>query len=105
MDNNISKRLALLLNKMPKKNLDKNLQKAKEILSNCSKDDLNNFLNSKPVSDMLGKDKDKIVNAVKNKEINLENLKNINSNNIWFLGMSRTPSHTSERGVFDGWWQ
>ena len=78
MDNNLSKKLALLLNKMPKKDLDKNLQKAKEILANCNKDDLNNFLNSKPVSEILGKDKDKVTEAVKNNEINLDSLKKMN---------------------------
>ena len=80
MDNNISKKLALLLNKLPKKDLDKNLLKAKEILSSCNKDDLNNFLNSKPVSDMLGKDKEQIINAVNQNDINLNDLKHINLN-------------------------
>lgn len=74
MNNNLSKKLALLLNKVPKKDLDKNLEKAKEILSNCNKEDLNKFLNSKPISDLLGKDKDSVSNALKNNEINLNNL-------------------------------
>lgn len=74
MNNNLSKKLALLLNKVPKKDLDKNLEKAKEILSNCNKEDLDKFLNSKPVSDLLGKDKDSVSNALKNNEINLNNL-------------------------------
>lgn len=80
MDNNLSKKLALLLNKMPKKDLDKNLEKAKQILSNCNKDDLNSFLNSKPVADMLGKDKDKITNAIKQNGINLDDIKKLNFN-------------------------
>ena len=74
MNNNLSKKLALLLNKVPKKDLDKNLEKAKEILSNCNKEDLNKFLNSKHISDLLGKDKDSVSNALKNNEINLNNL-------------------------------
>lgn len=82
MNNDMTRKLAMLINKVPKKDLDKNLQKAKDILANSNKDDLKAFLNSKPVSDLLGKDKDKITNAVDNSEINLDNLKNFNSNDI-----------------------
>ena len=64
MDNNISNKLAMLLNKLPKKDLEKNFEKAKEILANSNKDDLNNILNSKVVSDLLGKDKEKIVEEI-----------------------------------------
>ncbi|MBE5812550.1 MAG: hypothetical protein E7314_02715 [Clostridiales bacterium] len=80
MDNNVSRKLAMLLNKIPKKDLEKNLEKAKEILANSNKDDLNNFLNSKPVSDLLGKDKEKITDAINNNGVNLDNLKSFNSN-------------------------
>jgi len=79
MDNNMSKKLAMLLNKIPKKDLEKNLEKAKEILSNSNKDDLNAFLNSKPVSDLLGKDKDKVAEAINKNGINLDSVKNFNS--------------------------
>lgn len=82
MDNNISKKFAMLLNKMPKKDLEKNIAKAKEILSKSNKDDLNNFLNSKPVSDLLGKDKNKIVDAINNNGVNLNELENFNSNKL-----------------------
>lgn len=82
MDNDMTRKLAMLLNKIPKKDLDKNLQRAKDILSKSNKDELTAFLNSKPVSDLLGKDKDKIANAVTNAEINLDNLKNFNSDDI-----------------------
>lgn len=81
MDNNISKKLVMLLNKLPKKDLEKNLEKAKEILANSNKEDINSFLNSKPVSDLLGKDKEKITDAVKN-GVNLDNLNNINSDKL-----------------------
>ena len=82
MDNNVSKKLAMLLNRIPKKDLEKNLEKAKEILANSNKDDLNNFLNSKPVSDLLGKDKDKITDAINNNGVNLNELKNFHSDEI-----------------------
>ena len=79
MDNSMSRKLAMLLNKIPKKDLDKNLERAKEILSNSNKDDIAAFLNSKPVSDLLGKDKEKIAEAIKNGSVNLKDTKNINS--------------------------
>ena len=82
MDNGISKKLAMLLSKIPKKDLEKNLEKAKEILANSNKDDLNNFLNSKPVSDLLGKDKDKITDAINKNGVNLNDLKNFKSEEI-----------------------
>ena len=82
MDNNLSKKFALLLNKIPKKDLEKNLEKAKNILSNSNKDDLTAFLNSKPVSDLLGKDKEKITEAINKNGVNLSDLKNFNSDEI-----------------------
>ena len=82
MDNGMSKKLAMLLNKIPKKDLDKNLEKAKEILSKSNKDDLNAFLNSKPVSDLLGKDKEKIADAINKNGVNLNDLGNFNSDGM-----------------------
>jgi len=82
MDNNVSRKLAMLLNKLPKKDLEKNLAKAKEILANSNKDDLNNFLNSKPVSDLLGKDKEKIVDAFNKNGVDLNEIKNFSSDEI-----------------------
>ena len=82
MDNNVSKKLAMLLNRIPKKDLEKNLEKAKEILANSNKDDLNNFLNSKPVSDLLGKNKEKIADAINKNGVNLDEIKNFNSDDI-----------------------
>jgi len=82
MDNNVSRKLAMLLNKIPKKDLEKNLEKAKEILANSNKNDLNNFLNSKPVSDLLGKDKDKIAEALNKTGVNFNDVKDFNSENI-----------------------
>lgn len=82
MDNSMSKKLTMLLNRIPKKDLDKNLEKAKEILSKSNKDDLNAFLNSKPVSDLLGKDKEKIADAINNNGINLEDVNNFKSDEI-----------------------
>jgi len=79
MDNGMTKKLALLLNKIPKQELDKNLQKAKEILANSNKEDINNFLNSKPVSDLLGKDKDKVKEAIGKNGISLNDLKEIDT--------------------------
>ena len=82
MDNSMSKKLAMLLNKIPKKDLEKNLEKAKEILANSNKEDLQAFLNSKPISDLLGKDKDRVAESINKNEINLDNVKRLNSNEI-----------------------
>ena len=82
MDNGMSKKLAMLLNKIPKKDLEKNLEKAKEILANSNKDDLNNFLNSKPVSDLLGKNKEKIAEAINKNGVNLNDIKEFNTDEI-----------------------
>jgi predicted component of type VI protein secretion system len=82
MDNNMSKKLAILLNRIPKKDLDKNIEKAKEILSKSNKDDLNAFLNSKPVADLLGKDKDKISDAINKNGVNLNDLNDFKSEEI-----------------------
>lgn len=82
MDNSMSKKLAILLNKIPKKDLEKNLEKAKQILSNTNQDDISEFLNSKPVSALLGKDKDKIAETISKNGINFDDVKKLNSNNI-----------------------
>ena len=82
MDNGISKKLAMLLSKIPKKDLEKNLERAKEILSNSNKEDLNNFLNSKPVSDLLGNNKEKIADAINKNGVNLNDIKNFNADEI-----------------------
>jgi len=78
MDNNLLKKMSMLLSKVPKKDLEKNIEVAKNILANSSKDDLNKFINSKEVENILGKDKEKITQALKENDINNENMNTIN---------------------------
>ena len=70
MDNGLLKKMAMMLSKVPKEDLEKNLKVAKNILANSNKDDLNKLINSKEVENILGKDKDKLQNALTNTEIN-----------------------------------
>jgi hypothetical protein len=82
MNSDLSKKLSMLLNKIPKKDLEQNLEKAKNILANCNQDDLNKLLNSKQVSNFLGNDKESLSKALKDNKINLDELKNFDSNQI-----------------------
>ena len=79
MDNGLMKKMAMMLSKVPKKDLEKNLEVAKKILANSNKDDLNKLINSKEVVSIVGKDKEKIQEALKNTTINVENLNDINN--------------------------
>jgi len=79
MDNGLLKKMAMMLSNVPKKDLEKNLQVAKNILANSNKDDLNKFINSKEVKNILGKDKDKLDEALKNNEINTEHIDSISN--------------------------
>ena len=78
MDNGILKKMAMMLSKVPKKDLEKNLEVAKNILANSNKEDLNKLINSKEVENILGKDKEKIHEALKNNEIKPENIDTLN---------------------------
>lgn len=74
MDNGLLKKMAMMLAKVPKKDLEKNIEVAKNILSNSNKDDLNKFINSKEIENLLGKEKKQISEALKNNEIKPENI-------------------------------
>jgi len=78
MDNGLLKKMAMMLSKVPKEDLEKNLKVAKNILANSNKEELNKFINSKEVENILGKDKEKINQALKNNDINSENIESIN---------------------------
>ena len=77
MDNNLIKKLNDMLYKIPKKDLVDNLNKAKKFLNNSNKEDLDKLINSKAVSDILGKDKEKIKTALENNEIKTQNIEEI----------------------------
>lgn len=66
MDSSLAKKLGFLLSKLPKKDLKKNIEQAKKILEKADKKDLDKLINSEEVSSLLGKDKEKINEAINN---------------------------------------
>jgi len=79
MDNELLKKMAMMLSKVPPKDLEKNLAVAKNILANSNKEDLNKLINSKEVKNILGKDKEQLNEALKNNNISAENMDTINN--------------------------
>ena len=56
MDEKMVKKLSAGLSKLPKKDLSKNLEKAKNIIKNSNKEDIKKLLESNKVKSLLGKD-------------------------------------------------
>lgn len=56
MDEKMVKKLSAVLSKLPKKDLSKNLEKAKNIIKNSNKEDIKKLLESNKVKSLLGKD-------------------------------------------------
>ncbi len=81
MDNNIMKKLNEMLSKMPKKDLEAKLNQAKDLLKNSNKEDLQKLINSKEVIKILGKDTDKLKNAIDNDEIKSSDVDSLLKNN------------------------
>ena len=79
MDNGLIKKMAMMLSKVPKKDLEKNLEVAKNILANSNKEDLNKLINSKEVEKILGNDKENFSKAIQENDINAENIDDINN--------------------------
>ena len=79
MDNGLIKKMAMMLSKVPKKDLEKNLEVAKNILANSNKEDLNKLINSKEVEKILGNDKENLSKAIQENDINAENIDDINN--------------------------
>lgn len=72
MDKKVLQSLSNLISKMPKKDLEKNLEKAKDILKNSKKEDLKKILSNPQISKILGKDAKDLENKIEN--IDLTNL-------------------------------
>ena len=77
MDNNLAKKLGLLLSKVPKKDLNKNIEKAKKILENSNKEDLEKLISSNEVSNILGENKENLASTLNTlpNEIDVEKIK------------------------------
>lgn len=56
MDEKMIKKISAILSKLPKKDLSKNLEKAKSIIKNSNKEDIKKLLESNKVKNLLGKD-------------------------------------------------
>ena len=77
MDKKLLQNLSSILSKLPKKDLEKKLEKAKTILKNSKKEDIQKLLSNPQVSKMLGKDSENLQNQLENinlDEINLDEL-------------------------------
>lgn len=84
MDEKMLKKLSGLLSKFPKKDLAKNLDKAKSILNNSNKDELKKLLETDQIKKIFGNDTEKLKEVLEKTDLNkldtnnLENqLKNI----------------------------
>jgi len=77
MDKKLLQSLSALISKMPKKDLEKNLEKAKSVLKNSSKEDLEKILSNPQMAKLLGKDAEDLKNQLNNinlDEINIDEL-------------------------------
>lgn len=66
MNEKLAKTLSSILSKMPKKDLEANLAKAKEVLKNSNNDDIVKLLSNPQVAKILGKEKDTLKEEIKN---------------------------------------
>ena len=64
MNEKLIKTLTAIVSKLPKKDLEKNLNKAKEILKNSKKEDISKLLSNPELSKILGTDKDKLKSQI-----------------------------------------
>ncbi|MBP3284864.1 MAG: hypothetical protein J6M02_05135 [Clostridia bacterium] len=64
MTDKMIKNLSAMLSKMPKKELNENLEKAKEILKTKDKDALKKMLDNEKVAKLVGQDTAKIKSAI-----------------------------------------
>lgn len=72
MNKNLLQTFSSLISKIPKKDLEKNLEKAKEILKTSKKEDIEKILSNPQVSKLLGKDADNLKTQLKS--VNLDEL-------------------------------
>ena len=56
MDKKLLQSLSAIISKMPKKDLEKNIEKAKSVLKNSKKEDIQKLLSNPQISKILGKD-------------------------------------------------
>ena len=72
MDKKLLQSLSSIISKMPKKDLEKNIEKAKNVLKNSNKEDLEKILSNPQMTKLLGKDGENLKNQLNN--INLDEI-------------------------------
>lgn len=77
MNEKLIKSLSSLLSKMPKKELEKNISKAKEVLKNSKKEDLSKLISNPQISKFLGEDAENIKKEIEKLDINESTMKEI----------------------------
>lgn len=70
LDKKLLQTLSSLVSKMPKKDLEKNIEKAKNVLKNSKKEDLEKLLSNPQISKLLGKDANNLKDSLKNIDLN-----------------------------------
>ena len=77
MDKKLLQSLSAIVSRMPKKDFEENLEKAKNILKNSKKEDLEKILSNPQLSKLLGKDSKELKEHLENinlDEINIDEL-------------------------------
>ena len=69
MNEKLIKTLSKIVSKLPKKDLEKNLSKAKEILKDSKKEDLSKLLSNPQISKLIGNENENLKEQIKNLDI------------------------------------
>lgn len=77
MNEKMIKTLSKMLSKMPKKELNENIIKAKEILKNKDKETLKKMLDNENIAKLIGQDTSKLKNAIDNLNLDKVNVQDI----------------------------
>lgn len=77
MDEKMIKKLSGILSKLPKKDLAKNLDKARGLLKNSNKEDIKKLLETEQIKKLLGNDTEKIKEVLDKTDLNT-----IDTNNL-----------------------
>ena len=77
MDEKMLKKLSSIQSKLPKKDLAKNLDKAKGILKNSNKEDIKKLLETEQIKKLLGNDTEKLKEVLEKTD-----LTKLNTNNL-----------------------
>ena len=77
MNEKLIKTLSKIVSKLPKKDLEKNLSKAKEILKSSKKEDLSKLLSNPQISKLIGNENENLKEQIKNLDIDNIDIKEL----------------------------